>query len=128
MSPKSAIYLFTMGCPLRQLYSLRFPHLYAWARHGDKAWAGREPLPETIDVSRWVNAYRSGDYVGRYLWHPEAGEKLWSTEVVHAHGTKREFCIGAGAHTHYWDESAPEIAVELDRLVGLAASGGPGKP
>jgi hypothetical protein len=71
-----------------------------------------------------VNAYRSGDYVGRYLWHPDRCEDVWSTSVLHvsAKPAKREFCIGAGAHTHYWDETAPEIAVELDRLVGLAAS------
>ena len=29
----------------------------------------------------------------------------------------REFCIGAGGHTHYWDRTAPAIALELDRLV-----------
>jgi hypothetical protein len=26
-------------------------------------------------------------------------------------------CIGLGAHTHYWDRSAPEIGKELDRLI-----------
>ncbi len=31
--------------------------------------------------------------------------------------TRREFCIGAGGHTHYWDETAPDIAYELDRLI-----------
>jgi hypothetical protein len=130
MSLQPSVYFFTMGCPLRQLYSLRFPHLYGWAHHGDRKWAGREPLPEVIDVDLWVNAYRSGDYVGRYLWHDEEGQGLWATGVVHADGNKREFCIGAGAHTHYWDESAPEIALELDRLVGLAAREGKrrGKP
>ena len=49
---------------------------------------------------------------------------MWSTQglfYVNAGHRKREFCIGAGAHTHYWDETAPEIARELDRLVGLAA-------
>jgi hypothetical protein len=121
--PSLPIYFFTMGCPLRQLYSLRFPHLYGWARHADETWAGSEPLPSEIDVKLWVNAYRSGDYVGRYLWHPDSGQDMWSTRLVHvnAEHRKREFCIGAGAHTHYWDETAPEIAVELDRIVGLAA-------
>ena len=66
-SPLLPIYFFTMGCPLRQLYSLRFPHLYGWARHAGAAWAGGEPLPSEINVDLWVNAYRSGDYVGRYL-------------------------------------------------------------
>ena len=124
MRLEPSVYFFTMGCPLRQLYSLRFPHLYGWAHHGDRKWAGREPLPEVINAELWVNAYRSGDYVGRHLWHHEEGEGLWSTDVVHVDGKKREFCIGAGAHTHYWDESAPEVALELDRLVGLAARQG----
>ena len=31
--------------------------------------------------------------------------------------TRREFCIGAGAHTHYWDRTAPQIAVQLDQLI-----------
>jgi hypothetical protein len=121
MSPRLPIYLFTMGCPLRQLYSLRFPHLYGWARHAGTSWAGREPHPDSIGVELWVNAYRSGDYVGRHLWHPDREQQMWSTRLVYADGPKREFCIGAGAHTHYWDDSAPEIAVELDRLVGIAA-------
>ncbi|MFZ1221477.1 MAG: hypothetical protein WAO00_19470 [Chthoniobacterales bacterium] len=121
LNPSLPIYLFTMGCPLRQLYSLRFPHLYAWSRHADTNWAGSEPHPESIAVRYWVNAYRSGDYVGRHLWHPDQGQNMWSTSIVHEDGPKREFCIGAGAHTHYWDETAPEIAVELDRIVGLAA-------
>ena len=127
LAPKLPIYLFTMGNPLRQLYSLRFPHLYSWARHSDPTWAGDRPMPAEIGVRRWVNAYRSGDYVGRYIWHPDAAPQqnpAWSTTQVHVDGArgKREFCIGSGAHTHYWDETAPEIAVELDRLVGLAAS------
>ncbi len=74
-----------------------------------------------INVRQWVNAYRSGDYVGRYLWHPDRGERLWSTSVMHVDRDKREFCLGAGAHTHYWDASAGEIALELDRLVAAAA-------
>jgi hypothetical protein len=127
LAPKLPIYLFTMGNPLRQLYSLRFPHLYSWARHYGASWAGDEPLPAAIGVTRWVNAYRSGDYVGRYIWHPDDSvltiNPIWSIEHVHVDGArgKREFCIGSGAHTHYWDETAPEIALELDRLVGLAA-------
>jgi hypothetical protein len=28
--------------------------------------------------------------------------------------------MGSGAHTHYWDATAPDIALELDRLVNLA--------
>ena len=30
---------------------------------------------------------------------------------------RREFCIGKGAHQHYWDGTAPQIALELDALI-----------
>jgi hypothetical protein len=113
------VYLFTMGSPLRQLYSLRFPHQYAWARHNAAKWAGTDPNPQRLGIAEWVNAYRSGDYVGRYLWHPDKGDDSWSFNVYAENGNyaRREFCIGAGAHTHYWDETAPQIARELDRLI-----------
>lgn len=31
--------------------------------------------------------------------------------------TESEFCIGAGAHTHYWDDTAPDIAQALNALI-----------
>ena len=41
---------------------------------------------------------------------------------VSSDGRQRtEFCIGAGAHTHYWDRTAPTIAMELDRLIATSA-------
>ena len=119
------IYLFTMGCPLRQLYSLRFPHQYAWARHNSAQWAGTHPDPAHLGIAEWVNAYRSGDYVGRYLWHPDIGKTQWgfAEYPLEGNNTRREFCIGAGDHTHYWDKTAPKIAEELDRLIARACSG-----
>jgi hypothetical protein len=141
------VFLFTMGCPLRQLYGWRFPHLYGWARHESDQPATRastipadqRPHPGQLGVRRWVNAYRSGDYVGRWLWQPDrcgdhfepAGQSRagWHPrrdlhDVVgarDARGSRREFCIGAGAHMHYWDDTAAEIAVELDALIADAA-------
>jgi hypothetical protein len=32
-------------------------------------------------------------------------------------GRREEMCIGAGAHQHYWDQSAPDIAEKLDVLI-----------
>ena len=29
----------------------------------------------------------------------------------------KEYCLGAGAHTHYWDETAPRVIRDLDRLI-----------
>ena len=137
--------LFTMGCPLRDLYALRFPRLYAWARHEDTAamreWSANdlsvdrrssEPNPAELGVVRWINAYRSGDYIGRYLWRTSPCGYLWASDLgavpfdapaasVSSDGRQRaEFCIGAGAHTHYWDRTAPTIALELDRLIATA--------
>ena len=107
-SERLPVYLFTMGCPLRQLYGLRFPDEYAWAT---------EPNPDDLGVELWCNFYRSGDYVGRALWQPDSDQG--GTYVCGSldDGKRRERCIGAGAHTHYWDETAPEIAEELDRLI-----------
>jgi hypothetical protein len=128
------IHLFTMGSPLRQLYSFAFPSLYHWAINptaaadttlaiADKA----QPNPQALlGVKTWVNAFRSGDYVGRYLWRSDKAKSCW--QRVNVQGTpnyisedpaqlRREFCLGAGAHTHYWDKTAPEVAHEIDRLI-----------
>ncbi len=139
-SRKIPIYFFTMGSPLRQLYGLRFPHLYHWARHADEStmtcWnksdipKGQLPDPsELLGVTLWVNCYRSGDYVGRSLWRTDRCAYMWTGDC-HAglpasaikssstDGVKRlEFCIGAGAHTHYWDRYARIVATELDLLI-----------
>lgn len=135
--------LFTMGSPLRQLYGLRFPHLYAWARHGLDCAQPHDcavlepttsPAPSALGVTSWVNAYRSGDYVGRYLWRRDRCPTRYATPAVDLpsswpagsfpaeisadpSSSRREFCIGAGAHTHYWDRTAPQIALELDALI-----------
>jgi hypothetical protein len=99
------VWLFTMGCPLRQLYSERFPQLYDWAARPD---------PKEVGVRRWLNAFRTGDYVGRALWQPAAPPE-------HA----EDVCIGGGAHTHYWDGTSEEIGARLDALVVEAARPSP---
>lgn len=107
------ISLFTMGSPLRQLYYLRFPDLYAWVVAQKD---GPDPS-QLFKVQTWVNAYRSGDYVGRRLLQENGvGAPEWTTTPF-GEGNRVEFCIGEGAHTHYWDWSAPGIALELDRLI-----------
>jgi hypothetical protein len=97
------VYLLTMGCPLVQLYELRFPHLYNWVDDAVHS-------SNVLGLRGWVNMYRSGDYVGRSL---ELG-------LAPASGLWRDVCIGAGAHTHYWDVTAREVAVELDHLIAGA--------
>ena len=93
------------------------------------------PDPAELGLTRWVNAYRSGDYVGRYLWRPDLCGFKYATPAVDAThpwpagsfpviasasaplANRREFCVGAGAHTHYWDGTAPQIGLELDALI-----------
>jgi anti-sigma-K factor RskA len=162
------LYLFTMGSPLRQLYSEWFPHLFGWVRgeRGDgvsrplpavprEPWMllprledghrvhappipdGAAPDPYAMGVTRWVNAYRSGDYVGRAQWRHAVDEcdSIYRSAPIDAatrfvgdtppimyvsedaHRSRRELCIGGGGHTHYWDATAKAIAVELDLLV-----------
>jgi hypothetical protein len=130
------ISLFTMGSPIRQLYSYAFPHLYRWAIQEPAAVnttlvlpAQAKPDPKALlGVKTWVNAYRSGDYVGRYLWRSNLAEKKWfrveanSKSLISEDTSQniREFCVGGGAHTHYWDWTAPEVAQEIDRLIRKA--------
>jgi hypothetical protein len=131
-TPQLPIYLMTMGCPLRQLYGWRFPHMYRWARHEDDAdWAGNPyaipdgqlPAPHELGITAWINCYRSGDYVGRYLWRTAHLPHEWDMRPSEdLDGERREFCIGTGAHTHYFDDTAPEIAREVDRICGLMRS------
>ena len=118
--------LLTAGSPLRQLYSLRFPHWYGWCREEDSGEGGAPspsppPLPSAVamGVQRWLNAYRSGDYVGRYLWWRERDRKgPWVPLTIAATSDHcEELCLERGAHTHYFDGSSEEVAVIIDRLV-----------
>ena len=145
------VYLLTMGCPLRQLYGLRFPHLYGWARYRLPQPCAplteqerhipdtRQPSPHELGVALWVNAYRSGDYVGRRLWIRDDDPARWdpaacagddvASDAPGKNGvdvpgaTRIEFCIGSGAHTHYLDETADRVGQAVDQLIAMAAAG-----
>lgn len=141
---KIPIRLFTMGDPVRQFLNRMFPYLYEWVRstpdnslkhlggleetRPDDAPLAGTPDPQRLGVERWVNAYRSGDYIGRSIWLNEwygrttagSGEYPQAISVAQdnaVHPTREEMCIGAGAHQHYWDQSAPDIAEKLDELI-----------
>lgn len=140
------IQLFTMGSPLRQLLNQFFPNLYHYVRQvpDNAGEAPRPPVPvppgiipdnampnvNDLGISMWVNAYRSGDYVGRSLWldawmeRTDGGEKAGKfpaapTATIFNDGAaqRMETCIGFGAHTHYWDRSAPDVGAILDSLI-----------
>jgi hypothetical protein len=136
------ISLLTMGNPTRQLLNRFFPYLYDWVRAEPDN--GLHPLPgpatvppvaisahalpdpRELGVSRWLNTYRSGDYIGRSLWLEEwyartdgkKGDGRYPQPIHVVHDDRRtEMCIGAGAHTHYWDDTAPDVAELLNSLI-----------
>lgn len=136
------IKLLTMGNPARQLLNRFFPYLYDWIKSEPDNGAHplpaprlmaptsipdtQLPLPHALGLEQWVNAYRSGDYVGRSLWLDEwylrtpddADPRIRPPFLAQSgDGTRAEMCIGAGAHTHYMDDTAPDIAWMLDRLI-----------
>jgi hypothetical protein len=136
------IRLFTMGNPIRQLLNRFFPHQYVWVRAipdnalepvpplpPDEAWrVNLTPSHVALGVEQWSNAYRSGDYVGRGLWQDEWFRRTESTPNAGAYpepikvftrAGAEEMCIGLGAHTHYWNDTAPDVR---DYLNGLIAS------
>lgn len=147
---KLPVYFFSMGNPLRQLYSIGFPHLYEWVinyndpdENGhndyDENGLGDKPKPEDLGLEQWVNTYNSGDYVGRYLWRKsksEVNEKKLAREEklfkpsssvedkdnISEKGKYREFCLGAGAHTHYWNATTNRVADEINRLIDKATT------
>jgi len=118
-----------------------FPHLYWWVSDipdnslavlGDPVdppipTISNPALPRTdeMNVTLWVNAYRTGDYVGRSLWvgqwlnRNRTGDTTRLPDIVQTGAPQSctEMCIGLGAHTHYWERSAPEVASMLDQLI-----------
>ena len=139
--PLPPVSLLTLGCPLRQLYGARFPGLYAWvlARNGQVF----GPRAADIGVQRWMNAFCSGDYVGRWLWsnaahqplleHPAdytvghdpfgrvdvyAGFNPTPPAEAHLHEAREvEVCLGLGAHTHYFERDQTTVAWMIDYLI-----------
>jgi len=141
-----------MGSPLRQLLNRFFPHLYFYIRpvpdgSGVKAAAmpataapakappipgtiaqNALPDPSSLGLAKWVNFFRSGDYVGRTLWLDDQSSRNNDenssgaypeplTVFTDIQGSRMEACIGLGAHTHYWDRSAPDVAEMLDAMI-----------
>ena len=129
LSGELPVYLFTMGCPLRQLYGLRFPYLYQWARH-DRG-RRREKQRDSHGCRNPIRAnWVCGPGQMRFAAAITSAGTSGATDDIPlqprachrpmTEGLRCETCIGAGAHTHYWDESAPRIAEMLDDIVSRA--------
>ncbi|MCI0637994.1 MAG: hypothetical protein L0Y72_23530 [Gemmataceae bacterium] len=125
------VYFLTVGSPLRQLYGWRLPHLYDWAYHYDEPPEveplqipkGRAPDPGQLGLARWLNAYRSGDYIGRYLWRSDLFDEHWDSSLKSTNEYCGEGCIGAGAHNRYLEETlAQTIGKQLDDLIVQATT------
>jgi hypothetical protein len=119
------IALVTVGSPLRDLYAERFPLFYRWVGPREATFADAAPAAAELGASEWVNACRSGDYVGRFIWTPDGDPARFAAATVGPGGSvqarragdRTEFCLGAGGHTHYFSNDAVALAVEIDRLV-----------
>ena len=109
------VHLFTAGSPLRQLYAARFPDLYHWVRTG--------PALDQLGVDKWTNAFAAGDYVGRWIWAPSPPGAVHQS-AFYAPGAaaldvppRKDVCVGAGAHTHYFDDDSALVARCIDELI-----------
>jgi hypothetical protein len=117
--------LVTVGSPLRDLYAERFPLLYRWMGSNAGGFATATPGAADVGAVHWVNACRSGDYVGRFIWMPPGDAKRFRIAMVgldgqleaQRAGDRTEICLGAGGHTHYFSNDAVALAVEIDRLI-----------
>jgi hypothetical protein len=100
------IVLVSAGSPLRQLYAARFPHWYEWADR---------PQRVCLGIAGWINFFRTGDYVGRALWEDDPDPK--EVERIEFPVDSMDISLGVGAHTHYFDSTAPAVATVIDKLV-----------
>ncbi len=123
--PASGVFLHH-GVSPRQLYRLRFPDLYRWVdasgrRRPRSQEARRHAVGER--VSEWgLRGAKSLDPDSDpHLFTP--GARPRTIDAVRSEG-----CIGAGAHTHYWDDTAPMVAAELDQLIVDAIASAAARP
>lgn len=123
---RAPVALVTVGSPLRDLYAQRFPLLYRWMRPAPARFGVNDaaPDPAHLGLAAWTNAYRSGDYVGRAIWRSSDDPALFTPASADATdtaidraGRRAEFCLGSGAHTHYFTDDATALAAEIDRMV-----------
>jgi hypothetical protein len=100
------------------------------------------PAAGDVGVTEWLNVYTTGDYVGRWLWsrHSRAGDlsapliderdvatgndayipngiRTGKLETLMNGPTEKDICLGAGAHTHYFDKDQEIVATAIDSMI-----------
>lgn len=73
------------------------------------------PDPASLGVAKGVNGYRSGDYVGRFFW--TTFDQWEPAKLLPAGTLGSEFCVGAGAHTHYFDGTGTIVGKVIDGTI-----------
>jgi hypothetical protein len=119
-APSIKVSYLSLASPLRQIYCLRFPHQYAWARSEFTAGSPLKPESANFTMQHITNAFHAGDYIGRHLWtDPEKAESFTPSEITeNPPANAREFCLGSGGHLHYFDPASKAVVQEIDRLIG----------
>ena len=110
------------------------PHSAATDHGSESIGSECKPDPRALGVKRWINAYCSGDYVGRNLWRDDKLEKpTYNDQVLYqpwdgsiatesldrteTDYTRRELCFGVGAHTHYFQDNGQEILTLINQIL-----------
>jgi hypothetical protein len=108
--------LVTFGCPLRQLYSERFPSQFEWVL---ERWSVQEFVPRVNET--WVNLGTAGDPVGRTVFEPVPKDWRAKTPVPStARPAFEDVQLGKGGHSAYWD--AEDLYKQLARLIDATGS------
>ena len=105
--------LITFGCPLRQLYSERFPSQYAWVKQPELV---RRFVPHVTE--QWINVGTAGDPVGRTVFGavPVPWDEDKPPEVLPGKPRLEDVLLGTGGHSSYWTES--KLYARLAELIG----------
>lgn len=104
--------MITFGCPLRQLYSERFPSQYSWVTQPESV---RRFVPHVRE--QWINLGTAGDPVGRTVF-ADVPARWDENNPPQAHpGEPRleDVLLGKGGHSSYW--TIPTLYARLAELI-----------
>jgi hypothetical protein len=88
-APSVPLTFLSYGSPVTQTYEQRFPTRF-------RAWTDPQVLASSR-ITRWLNVFRAGDYIGRAVGDHESYDPAVTTSGVRL----QERCLGPGHHTRY---------------------------